>query len=135
MPITIQISPELEERLKESAAEAGLDVDEYVIEILEEKVQPGASGELNPEEKERRLLEKISLGIPVATWKRYNYLKALRDNEQLDPEEHTELIHISDQIEEANAERMKHMIELAELKQVPLKELMKSLGIKAGANA
>lgn len=135
MSITIQISPELEERLKESAAEAGLDIDQYVIEILKGKVQPGASGELSPEEKERRLLQKVNLGIPVATWKRYNYLKALRDSEQLDPEEHVELIRISDQIEETNAERMKYLIELAKLRQVSLKEVMNVLGIKAGSNA
>ena len=135
MSITIQLSPELEERLRESAAEAGMNVDQYVIEILKGSVKPGPSIELSPEEKERRLLQKINLGIPVATWKRYNYLKSLRDNEQLDPEEHVELIRISDQIEEANAERMKYLIELSKLKQVPLKELMNSLGIKAGSNA
>lgn len=135
MPITIQISPELEERLKESAAEAGMDIGQYVIEILERKVQPGAWKGLSLEEKERRLLQKINLGIPVATWKRYNYLKALRDSEQLDPEEHVELIRISDQIEEANAERMKYLIELAKLRQVSLKEVMNVLGIKAGSNA
>lgn len=135
MSITIQLSPELEERLRKSASEAGMDIDQYVIEILKGKVQPGASKKLSSEEKERSLLQKINLGIPVSTWKRYNYLKSLRDNEQLDPEEHTELIRISDQIEEANAERMKSLIELSKLKQVPLKDLMSSLGIKAGSNA
>ncbi|MCO6487254.1 MAG: hypothetical protein J5I98_02495 [Phaeodactylibacter sp.] len=135
MSITIQLSPELEEKLRESASEAGMDIDQYVIEILKGKVQPGASKELSLEEKERKLLQKINLGIPVAVWKRYNYLKSLRDNEQLDPEEYLELIHISDQIENANAERMKYLIELTKLKQVPLKDLMSSLGIKAGSNA
>ncbi|MCB9291284.1 MAG: hypothetical protein H6560_28515 [Lewinellaceae bacterium] len=135
MSITIQIPPDLEERLRESAAEAGMDIDQYVIEILKGKVKPGPSKELTLQEKERSLLQKINLGIPVATWKRYNYLKSLRDKEQLDPEEHAELIRISDQIEEANAERMRNLVELSKLKQISLKELMDSLGIKAGSNA
>jgi hypothetical protein len=45
------------------------------------------------------------------------------------------LIKISDQIEQANAERMKYLIELADLKQVSLEALMDSLGINAGKNS
>lgn len=91
--------------------------------------------ESEKENKGSDLLQKINLGIPVATWKRYDYLKGLRDREQLDPEEHAELIRISGQIEEANAERMKYLVELAKLRNVPLRELMETLGIKPGANS
>lgn len=87
------------------------------------------------ENKESDLLQKIGLGIPVATWKRYNYLKDLRDREQLGLEEHAELIRISDQIEEVNTERMKYLVELAKLRNVPLRELMETLGIKPGVSA
>lgn len=135
MSISIKLPPELEEKLLESASEAGMDVNQYVLEILEGQLQPGASKGGGKAERESELLEKITLGIPVATWKRYNYLKDLRDREQLDPEEHAELIRISDQIEEANTERMKYLVELAKLRNVPLRELMETLGIKPGVNA
>lgn len=135
MAISIQIPSELEEKLRESAAEAGMDVDQYVVEILKGQLRPQASKDVGKVEREKELLQKISLGIPVSTWKRYNYLKDLRDREQLDPEEHAELIRISDQIEEANAKRMKHLVELAKLRDEPLREVMESLGIKLGTNA
>jgi len=135
MSISIQIPPELEGKLRESAAEAGMDINEYVVQILKGQLRPQASKDVGKAEREKELLQKISLGIPVSTWKRYNYLKDLRDREQLDPEEHAELIRISDQIEEANAERMKYLVELAKLRNEPLREVMESLGIKPDANA
>ncbi|MCB0664957.1 MAG: hypothetical protein KDC80_04000, partial [Saprospiraceae bacterium] len=59
----------------------GLDVNRYVVEILEGQLQSQASRAVGPEERASELLEKISMGIPVGTWKRYNYLKDLRDRE------------------------------------------------------
>ncbi len=134
MSISIQLPPELEVKLRESAEKAGLDINKYVLEILEGQLQPQASNVGSLEERTMSLLEKINLGIPVSTWKRYNYLKDLRDKKQLKPEDHTELIEISNQIEEANAERMKYLVELAKIKDISLKDLMNSLGIKPGAN-
>lgn len=72
MAISIQIPPELEEKLRESAAEAGMDVNQYVVEILKGQLRPRASKDLGKAEKESELLQKINLGIPVSTWKRYN---------------------------------------------------------------
>jgi hypothetical protein len=135
MSITIQLSPELEEKLRQFAAETGLDIDQYVVELLKKQLQPGPSAVLSKEERERDLLEKINLGISPATWKRYNYLKLLRDKEQLDPEEHAELIPISDQIEEANAARIKYVVELAQLRQASLEDVVRSLGLQSGSNA
>lgn len=134
MSITIQINPDLEKKLLLSAAQAGMDVNQYVIEILQDQYKTGVSKALSKEEKENDLLQKINRGLPIATWKRYNYLKVLRKQEQLDPEEHEELIHISDQIEEANATRMKYLVELARLREIPLRNLIKSLGIKTTPN-
>jgi hypothetical protein len=53
-----------------------------------------------------------------------------RDNLTLSETEQTELIRISDQIEEANAERLTHLIELANLRNVDLDDLMETLGLK-----
>lgn len=135
MPIPIKLPPELEEKLLESASEAGMDVNQYVLEILEGQLRHGASKGGEKAERESELLQKITLGIPDAIWKRYDYLQGLREREQLDPEELAELIRISDQMEKANAERMKYLVELAKLRNVSLRGLMLTLGIKPGVNA
>ena len=45
-----------------------------------------------------------------------------------------ELLQITDQIEGANVERMKHLIALAKLRSVTLPDLMQSLGIQPMAH-
>lgn len=130
MSISIQLPPDLEKQLRASADEAGMDVSQYVLEILEGQLRPAASKLGEKEIKARELLEKINLGISVDLWKRYNYLKDIRDREQLEPEEQLELIRISDKIEIANADRMKHLVTLAKLKEIPLSKLMESLGLQ-----
>lgn len=134
MSITIKIESDLEEKLRESARKAGMSFDHYIVKLLEENTQLDAIEVDAKEKRERFLLEKINLGIPVSIWKRYNYLKSLREKEQLEPDEHSELISISDQIEQANADRMKYLMELADLRQVSIESLMESLGINAGSN-
>lgn len=79
MPISIILPLELEEKLLETASEAGMEVNQYVVKILEGKLQPVASKAKGKAERESELLQKITLGIPVTTWKRYDYLKGLRD--------------------------------------------------------
>jgi hypothetical protein len=51
------------------------------------------------------------------------------------PEEHQELLHLIDQIELADAERMQHMITLAQVRQISVDVLMHQLGIHPPAYA
>lgn len=62
-------------------------------------------------------------------WQHYNELIAKHRAETLSAEEQTELIQISGGIEQANAERMAHLAELARLRHAPLENLMRELGI------
>jgi hypothetical protein len=78
---------------------------------------------------EAQLLRKINEGLPAATWKRYRDLVAKRRAETLTVTEHVELISISDQIEEKNAERIGYLVELAQLRNTTLDEVMIQLGI------
>lgn len=80
---------------------------------------------------ESDLLRKINQGLPEHVWQRYNELIAKRRAETLTAEEQTELIEISDSIEQANAERMAHLAELARLRHAPLENVMRELGIRA----
>jgi hypothetical protein len=81
-------------------------------------------------QEEVSLLQKINQGLPEATWQEYQELIAKRRAETLTPAEHARLIALSDSISEAHTERMVHVAELARLRQISLKALMKQLGIQ-----
>jgi hypothetical protein len=49
--------------------------------------------------------------------------------ETLTPEEHQELLILIDRVEQAEVDRLQHLIELAQFRQVPLPNLMQPLGI------
>lgn len=97
MGISIHLPPDLEQRVRASAERAGLEVDQYIIEILEQSTAP--LPEVTKEVKETRLLEKINASVSSATLKRFDYL---RDERRIDPEEQAELIRITNEIEAAD---------------------------------
>ena len=80
---------------------------------------------------ESELLQRINQGIPVGMQKRYNELIAKRKEETLEPQEYGELLDLTDQVEELEAERVADLVELARLRQVSLDTLMTQLGIHA----
>ncbi len=61
--------------------------------------------------------------------RRYDQLNTKLHEEQLTSEEHQELLALIDPVELADAERLKHLIELAQLRGVSLDTLMDELGI------
>ncbi|MBK6619772.1 MAG: hypothetical protein IPG32_02405 [Saprospirales bacterium] len=129
MSITINISPELEDRLKQIAAQKGKGVDWVIVEVLQDFLLPGVSKDAKSKEVE--LLKKVDLKISEKTWNRYHALIAKRDANTLTKKEHGELLEIVNQIELANAERFKFLVELAQLRKVSLDDLMKTLGIRS----
>lgn len=80
--------------------------------------------------RETKLLKKINKGISETAWQRYKELVQRRQEEQLMVGEQEELLQLSNQIELAHAQRMEALVELAQLRNVPLRDLMNSLGIK-----
>jgi hypothetical protein len=131
MTLTIEISPELESQVREQAAQQGLGADEYVVNVLRQYLRETERPKTSClPETEARLLAQINEGFPPDWWQRYNELTEKRRAETLTPEEQATLIGLSDQIEELNARRIQHLIELARLRQTSLPELMEQLGIK-----
>lgn len=135
MTLTIDLPPELETQLREEAARAGLDVEGFVRNTLEERLRQRGSraGALPPHlsPREAEMLQQINQGLPSEVWQQYHELIAKRRAETLTPEEQASLIALSDQIEEENARRMEHLVELARLWQTPLEASIDKLGIKA----
>lgn len=79
---------------------------------------------------ESELLLKINQPVSADLQHRYEELIARRDERTLSPEEHQELLRLTDQVELLEAERVRHLIELARLRNVSLDELMRQLGME-----
>lgn len=127
MSITINIKPELEEKLNEIAVQEGKQVDNVIVELLEGQLLPEPV--IDPKKRELELLQKISTGISTETWEKYYQLVEKRDAETLTEAEYNKLLEMVNHIELANAERIKHLVELAKIRQTSLEDLMEELGI------
>lgn len=127
MSITIQITSELGKQLAMLAKQKGIDANILAAKMLKEKLEEDED-KLNREDK---LLQKINVGLPSEVWDRYEILIDKRKNLTLTEVEQKELIQISDRIELSNVNRIKHLIELSQLKKVSLDDLMKELQITA----
>jgi predicted alpha/beta-fold hydrolase len=77
---------------------------------------------------ENILLQKIAQTLPTTIQQRYNDLRAKLQAETLTPTEHQELLNLTDTIEQFDADRLQHLLELAQLRQISLPELLDSLG-------
>jgi hypothetical protein len=85
--------------------------------------------------KEAELLQKINQGLPAEMQQRFHLLTAKRRAETLTPEEHQELLSLGDEIELGDAKRVEYLAELAQVRNIPLRQLMKQLGIRPPAYA
>jgi hypothetical protein len=82
---------------------------------------------------ESELLMSINQGVPADLQQRYDGLIAKRGDGTLTPEEHTELLDLTDQIEQIDAQRMEQLVTLAGIRHIPLTQLMDDLGIGSQA--
>jgi hypothetical protein len=105
----------------------GEDLDRFVSRLLALRAQqrapsvPGAEAEL---------LMRINEGPPRDLAGPYRHLIARRRAGTLTPEEHQQLLRLTDEVEAVQARRLEDLIELARLRQTTLDELMQELGIR-----
>lgn len=81
--------------------------------------------------RETAILLKINKGLPAGLRKRYAELRARRTKSGLSEAEQQELLRLTDEIELHDARRAEALVELAGLRGVPVRTLMKELGIKS----
>ena len=86
-------------------------------------------------QEETALLLQINAGIPPDVQRRFNELVTKRQMETMSPAELTELIQITDEIEERDAQRLAALIDLAQLRRTTVPVLMDELGIRSPAHA
>ena len=135
--LTLEITPELESALQQEAARLGVDTQAFVLHSLQESlgsmIRSARAKVLSAEET--ALLQEINQGLPSEIWRRYDELKARRDEAELTPAEHREIIAISDRIEDMNVHRMESVLELARLRKVTVESLVKDLGLESPLRA
>ncbi len=127
--ITIHLEGDLESQIRESAQRRGWPLEKQVSEILARYFMPGPAASNALPKRESELLEKINLAISPETWDLYRELIAKKEARIISETELEMLLGIADQIEIANAERMRHLVELAKIRRVSLPQLMKNLGL------
>ncbi len=77
---------------------------------------------------ESALIQKINQGLTPVLQQRYDELLEKRDARTLAPEEHQELLVLTDQVEAWNVERVQALSDLARLRQISLSAVMQQLG-------
>jgi len=124
--VTSQIKIELDQLLGGVAQLETADLEKFVEQVNILLAQRKVARLSQPE---AALLQQINQGLPEDTQHRYNELRAKLQAETITPDEHQELLSLVDIIEQADADRLQHLIELSQLRQVPLNDLMHQLGI------
>jgi hypothetical protein len=127
MSITLQLGLETEQQLRKFSTQKGVDLEQFVAELIKEHLDTRLT-------EEEELLEKIQQGVAIEKWQKYHELKEKRIGEILTTTEYQELNAIYNAIEEANAERMLHLVQLSKLRNTPVRQLMEELGIKQSQN-
>jgi hypothetical protein len=108
-----------------------------LVESLAEKIRELSIAEQNAlwqkldytPTTENTLLQKIAATLPTAVQQRYNELRDKLQAETLTPIEHQELLDLINVVEQFDADRLQHLLALAQLRQIPLPELLSQLKI------
>ena len=108
------------------------ELERFVVRLIDLKAQRSAPS-LAPRETE--LLAKVNRGLPPDFAARYQELVQRRRSGSLSADEHDELLRLSDQVEQLDAERVEALAELASLRGISLSRLMTELGIQTPSNA
>ncbi len=104
-----------------------IDLENLTAQVLTLKARRVAP-ELSKNEAE--LLRNINRGMPDSLQNRYRELIASRRAETLTESEHTELLHLTNQVEKYDTERLKYLTKLARIRKISLTELLDELGIE-----
>jgi hypothetical protein len=125
MHLTLELTPEEGSQLREQASQSGREMGQYVKDLIVHNLRPKPAAGRS---RESMLLEIINQSFPVEFWKRFRALDRKRKRTTISAEELQELVAKTEQLEMANIERVKALIELSRHWQVDLDVLLKKLG-------
>ena len=125
--VTSHLEIDIDEMLKGVAQLEPNELEQVVNKLLALQARQRA---ISLSKTETDLLEQINQGLPQTVHLRYDELAAQLQEETITPPEHDELLRLTDQIEQADVERLRALIALAQLWQVSLDTLMDQLGLR-----
>lgn len=125
--VKVEVQLSLDELFKAVEQLNKTDLERFLSQIIALIAQRQA---FNLPQSEAELLLKINQSIPSDTQKYYNELILKRDAENLTNDEHRELLHLTEQIEKLQAQRIEYLADLARLRGITLSTLMENLGIQ-----
>src|SRR5436309_2136739 len=125
MPTTESSGPDLLKAVQKLGPE---ELDAFLEQALSLRSLP-RTGTLSAEES--RLVKRINRGLPDRVRKRCAQLSLKQKRKTLTSTEHTELLALTHEAESRDAERAAALLELAKLRGIPIRVLMKRMGIKA----
>ncbi len=130
----IQIQSEIDTQiLLNGVAQMPLNELEYFVQELNALITRKKTN--NKTYRERALLTKINQTVlPKNKIERYISLHHKLESETLTESEHSEFMDLVSQDEEQRNQRVKYMIELAQLRNITLPQLMQTLGLNPIAN-
>lgn len=132
----VQLKPRIEldfeEVLNGVAQLKSNELEQFADQILALRAQRRAPALPKPEAE---LMQNINQGLPADQWQRYEQLNDKLHEETITSEEHVELLKLIDQIELADAERMRLLLELAQLRCLTVETLMDQLGLRRTKHA
>ena len=125
--LTSQIELDFDEILKGVARLETSELERFTEKVMALRAQRRAP---SLPQNEAELLQKINHGVPAEVRSQYELLHQKLLDETLTPDEQQTLIDLSDQIELADAERIRYLIDLAQLRGISVDALMDQLGIR-----
>ena len=127
MPV-LQIEAQVssDELLKAAIQLGASELDQFTRKVLAINAQRKAP---SLSQDESMLFVKINQGISNEMQQRYASLIERRDEELLTADEYAELLNLTKITEEYDAQRMDALIQLAKLRNIPLRQLMVQLNL------
>lgn len=131
---TIQVQSEVSlDALLDSVAQLDTtDLEQFADRVIAIRAKRRAPSLTN---RETNLLQQINEAVPAVIQSRFDDLVQQREAGSLTREEHQELLQLVDVVEQIDAHRMEALAELAQLRNVSLREVMKQLGIQTSSHA
>lgn len=125
--LTIELDSLTENRLQERSLQEGRRKEELAARLLAASLELSHSAEMS----EPQLLEAINHGWNEQEWQRYHSLVDLRKEERLTESDYQELCDLTNAREIAQANRLRLVFDLANLRNITIDEMMQQLGISS----
>ena len=102
--------------------------------FLEEAASVRSAGRTTKlSKRESHLIQRINRGLPSDVRERFAFLTNRQKKGRLTHTEHQELLRLTHEAESQDADRAAALVELAKIRHVPVRVLMKQMGIETPA--